>query len=148
MADTPEQLDVMFAPLDAGQIARLANFGKERDVQAGEILFEQGDAQHGVFVVLEGSIEIVSVATCDEEIIRTLGPGTFTGEINLLSGRRSLVKGRAGKAGRILEIGRENLQQIMQTHADLGEIFLRSFLLRRAYLIHNSVGDALLIGSA
>ena len=35
----------------------------------------------------------------------------------------------------------------MQTDVALGEIFLRAFLLRRAYLIDHSVGDALLIGS-
>ena len=48
----------------------------------------------------------------------------------------------------MLEISRANLRHIVQTDAELGEIFLRAFLLRRVYLIQNSVGDAVLIGSS
>lgn len=134
--------------MDGAQIARLRPFGEERKAQAGEIVFDQGDENHGVFVVLDGSIEIVAVSTgSNDAVLRTLGPGTFTGEVNLLSGRRSLVRCRAREASSLLEIGRANLRRILQTDAALGEMFLRVFLLRRSYLIGHSVGDALLIGS-
>src|SRR5437879_4344543 len=72
----------------------------------------------------------------------------FTGEINQLSGRRSLVQCRAREASILLEISRVNLRRIMQTDAALGEIFLSAFLLRRVYLITHSVGDAVLVGSS
>jgi thioredoxin reductase (NADPH) len=36
----------------------------------------------------------------------------------------------------------------MQTDATLGELFLTAFISRRVYLIANSVGDAVLIGSS
>ncbi len=62
MSETSEQLDAMFPALDDGQIARLRAFGEERHVEAGEIVFEQGDSSHGVFLVLDGSIEIVTVS--------------------------------------------------------------------------------------
>jgi thioredoxin reductase (NADPH) len=147
MSETPEQSDSMFPLLDDAQIARLRDFGEERQVQAGEIVFDQGDESHGVFVVLDGSIELISVSGSDEAVIRTARRGSFTGEVNLLSGRRSLVRCRAREASSLLEIGRANLRRILQTDAALGEIFLRAFLLRRTYLIGHSVGDALLIGS-
>ncbi len=47
----------------------------------------------------------------------------------------------------LLEIDRTTLRRIMQADAALGEIFLRVFLMRRAYLISHSFGDAVLIGS-
>jgi thioredoxin reductase (NADPH) len=146
--ETPEQLDAMFPKLDDAQIARLAAFGVARRAQPGEILFDQGDAQHGVFVVLDGSIEIVSVAKCEEEVIRVLERGTFSGEVNQLSGRRSLVQGRVRESSFLLELDRANLRRIMQADAVLGEKFLRAFLMRRVYLIAHSVGDAVLIGSS
>ena len=77
-----------------------------------------------------------------------LGPGTFTGEINQLSGRRSLVRCQALEASELLEIDRASLRRIMQSDAAIGEIFLRAFVMRRVYLIANSVGDAILIGSS
>jgi thioredoxin reductase (NADPH) len=147
MPETSEQLDSMFPKLDDAQLARLAMFGEQRLVQPGETIFDQGDSTHGVFVVLEGSIEVVNVSSGGAAAIRVLGRGTFTGEVNQLSGRRSLVLCRAREVSTLLEIGRANLQRILQTDTTLGEVFLRAFLLRRTYLIANSVGDALLIGS-
>jgi thioredoxin reductase (NADPH) len=148
MAQTVEAPDDMFPKLDEGQIARLAPFGEMRRTPAGEILFDQGDVRHGIFVVLEGGIEIVAVANSGDSAIRVLRPGEFSGEVNQLSGRRSLVRARAWQPSVVLEIPRANLRRIMQTDAMLGEIFLRAFLLRRVYLIAHSTGDALLIGSS
>ena len=148
MPDTPEQLDLMFPLLSDAQIARLAPFGEQRRVEAGEIVFDQGDATHGVFVVLEGSLEIIDVARGHQDALRALSRGAFTGEINQLSGRRSLVRCRAPEASTVLEIPRPNLRHIIQTDTELGEILLRAFMLRRVYLIAHSVGDAVLIGSS
>ena len=135
MPETPEQINAMFPLLDDAQIARLRAFGEERQARPGEILFDQGDTDHGVFVVLDGSIEVVEVSSGGESALRTVGRGGFTGEVNLLSGRRSLVRCRAREASSLLEIGRANLRRLFETDSALGEIFLRAFLLRRSYLI-------------
>ncbi len=148
MAETPESFDQMFPKLNDAQMARVAAFGEQRQARPGEILFERGDAHHSVFVVLEGSIELVGISSAGETVVAVLGSGMFTGEVSQLSGRRSLVRCRAREASALLEIGRANLRRIMQTDAVLGEIFLRAFMLRRVYLISHSVGDAVLIGSS
>src|ERR1700719_1267091 len=145
--ESPEQTEAMFPKLDAEQTARLAAFGQRRDAQAQEVILDPGDLHHGIFLVLNGSIEVSRVSAGGETVLHVLGRGEFTGDVNLLSGRRSLVRLRAREAGTLMEINRANLRQIMQTDAALGEIFLNAFLLRRVYLIANSVGDAVLIGS-
>jgi thioredoxin reductase (NADPH) len=147
MPESPERIDAMFPRLDDAQIARLAAWGEPRKLAPGEVLYEQGDATHGVFVVLDGVLEVVGVWR-DESVPKILCRGMFTGEVNLLSGRRSLVQVRAQEASSVLEVGRENLRRILQTDSELGEIFLRAFLLRRVYLIAHSAGDALLVGSS
>ncbi len=144
MAET----DPRFPLLNSGQIERLTSFGVRGHAEAGTIIFDLGDESHGVFVVLSGSIEIMSVSANGEAVLGTLGPGAFTGEVNQLSGRRSLVRCRAHEDSEVLEINRANLRQVMQTDVALGEILLRAFVLRRVYLIENSVGDAVLIGSS
>ena len=148
MMAMPEQTDSMFPPLNDAQIARLGAFGEKRQAQPGEIIFDLGDANHGVFVILEGSLEIIGVSDTEETVLRVIGQGTFTGEVNQLSGRRSLVRCRAREATSLLEIGRSNLRRILQTDDTLGEIFLRAFVVRRLFLIDHSVGDAILIGSS
>jgi len=82
-----------------------------------------------------------------ETVLHVLGPGEFTGDVNMLSGRGTFVRGRALEASTLVEIDRVNLRRIMQTDATLGQIFLNAFLLRRVFQITNSIGDAVLIGS-
>jgi thioredoxin reductase (NADPH) len=147
MAEMQNINPAAFPKLDDAQIARVANFGTELEAKAGEILFDQGDSARGVFVVLQGSIEILNVSNTEEAVLRILNRGDFTGEVNQLSGRRSLVRCRTREASRLIEIDRATLQRMMQTDATLGEIFLTAFILRRVFLIANSVGDAILIGS-
>jgi thioredoxin reductase (NADPH) len=148
MADPFIQRDVAFPKLNAAQIARLIPFGKERSAVAGEVLFDQGDSARGVFVLIEGSIEIVN-PTCEGEVIVTVhNGGEFTGEVDVLSGRRSLVRGRARTDCKLIEITPDNLRRIVQTDSELSEIFLRAFLLRRTHLIAHTTGDVLLVGSS
>jgi thioredoxin reductase (NADPH) len=144
MTEIVEQPDAMFPKLDDAQIERLMAFGSERRAEPDEVLFDLGDTSHGIFVVLAGRVEIISVANGKESVIDQLARGEFTGEVNHLSGRRSLVRCRARESSTL----RQNLRRIMQTDAALGETFLRAFLLRRVYLITHSIGDALLIGSS
>src|SRR5260221_11323859 len=100
--ETPEQLDEMFPKLEDSQIAKLAAFGVQRRAQPGEILFDQGDAQHGVFVVLDGRIEIVNVYSCEERVLRVMDCGKFIGEVNELWGSGSLVRGSAREGSCLL----------------------------------------------
>ena len=131
MPETTEQIDAMFPALTDAQIARLSAFGEQRCVEAREIVFDLGDASRGVFVVLQGSIEVANVTKDHEDVLRVLHRGEFTGEVNQLSGRRSLVRCRAREAGNLLEIARSDLRRVMQNDVELGEVLLRSFMLRR-----------------
>ncbi len=145
---TDKQIDEMFPALTDAQIARLSAFGQQRRVEAREIVFDQGDASRGVFVVLEGSIEVANVTKDHEGTLHVLSRGEFTGEVNQLSGRRSLVRCRAREASNLLEIPRSELRRVMQNDAELGEVLLRAFMLRRVFLVAHSAGDAVLIGSS
>src|SRR5919199_177756 len=75
------------------------------------------------------------------------GPGEFTGEVNMLSGRRSLVRARATKVGKVIELDHQQMLGLIQTDAELGEILMRAFILRRVELIAAGVGDIVLVGS-
>jgi len=144
---SPEQIAAMFPKLDEGQIARLAASGRRLEAQAHEIIQDTGDLHHGIFVVLSGSVDVIRVSGGDETVLHVLGRGEFTGDVNLLSGRGTLIRGKAVEASTLLEIDRTNLRHVMETDTALGEIFLNAFLLRRVYQISNSLGDAVLIGS-
>src|SRR6202167_1899663 len=144
---SPEQIEAMFPKLDDTQVAGLAGFGQQRDAQPHEVILERGDLHHGIFVVLSGRVEVLRISADGETVLHVLDRGGFTSQGNPLRGLGTLFPARAVEAGTFLEIDRANLRHIMQTDAALGQIFLNAFVLRRVFLISNSVGDAVLIGS-
>jgi thioredoxin reductase (NADPH) len=139
--------DAMFPKLSAAQIARLVPLGARRSFNPGEMIADQGSAGRSLFVVLEGRLEVVSPTKGGETHITAHEPGQFTGEVNMLAGRPSLVRTRAAAASELLEIDQPTLRHIVQKDPELSEIFLRAFLRRRSSLIEHAAGDLLLIGS-
>jgi thioredoxin reductase (NADPH) len=137
----------MFPVLTAAQIARVAACGTERLFSSGEIVFEQGDTGTPFFVVLEGQLEVVHPRGKVEEPIVTHEVGEFTGEVSLLSDRRSLVRARARGALRVIRVEHARLRALIQTDPELSELFMRAFILRRVGLLSAGQGDAVVIGS-
>jgi thioredoxin reductase (NADPH) len=145
----PEHDPNAFPVLSAGQIDRIRPFGTVRETKAGEILFEQGDEVIRFYVLLSGHMEIVQPAREGEGeiLVAEHVPGEFTGEVTMISGRRSLVRGRITKAGQVLEVTPEHLRALIQADAELSEILMRAFILRRLALIAHGLGDVVLLGS-
>jgi thioredoxin reductase (NADPH) len=125
------RLEQIFPKLTPQQISRVAVQGHMRAIQPGEVLIEQGDSAVSFFVVVSGEIEIVRPSGAAETLITIHGPGQFTGEVNMLSGRRTLVRMRATKPGKVIELDRQHMMALIQTDAELGEILTRAFILRR-----------------
>jgi thioredoxin reductase (NADPH) len=134
----------IFPILTPGQIGRLAPLGSERTVAEGDVLWEQGDSNRPLMVVLEGEIEILS----DRDTLVTVHRrGNFSGDVDLIADRPAVVRARARAPGRILEVPAKRVRGLVVTDPELSQIFLRAFILRRALLMTRSAGDVVLIGS-
>ncbi len=136
-----------FPTLTPAQVDRIAAHGHPRPVRGGEVLVEQGDSAVPFFVVTAGRLEIVRPSGATETLVAVHGPGQFTGETNMLSGRRALVQARATEPGEVIELDREQLLALVQTDSELGEILMRAFILRRVELIAHGISDVVLLGS-
>jgi thioredoxin reductase (NADPH) len=134
--------------LTAAQIERIAAHGRRRRVARGDVLVNAGDAVIPFFVVESGQIEAVQPSRDTEKLVAVVGPGQFTGEVTLISGRRALVRIRARESGGLIQLDREHLLRLVQTDLELGEILMRAFILRRVELIAQGFGDAVLVGSS
>src|SRR2546423_5846952 len=65
----------------------------------------------------------------------------------MITGRRSMARMRVSEPGEAIQIDRDQLLGVVQTDAELSEIFMRAFILRRIELIAGGYGDVVLIGS-
>jgi thioredoxin reductase (NADPH) len=138
---------LMFPTLTAAQIARIAPHGLLRPVSLGEILIEAGDPVVPFFVVKAGRIQIIRPSNLGDTQLAIHGPGKFTGEANMILGRRSLARARVIEAGEVIQLTREQLLALVQTDVEIGEILMRAFIYRRLELAAHGLGDAVLIGS-
>jgi thioredoxin reductase (NADPH) len=142
----------MFPKLTSAQLARLERQGTPLQTRAGEILAELGAPPRGVFVVAAGSVEALAPPSATEaasgyELLYLLGPGDFTGEMSTLRGTPSLVRIRVREAGAVLLIDAEQLRRIVQNDAELSELFMRAFILRRMGVIESGRSEVLLLGT-
>ena len=82
-----------------------------------------------------------------EKLIVRHRAGQFTGELNMLSARRSLVRARAAEPSDVIAVDREALRRLVQTDPELSEILMRAFILRRVALVEGGSDALVLIGS-
>ena len=137
-----------FPVLTAAQIDRLRHSSKIRPVQPGDILFRPGDTAVSFFVVLSGKMEIVQPGLSGtERLITYHSPGEFTGEVSMISGQRCLVLGRVTEPGEFLEMSVETLRAFIAKDAEISEILMRAFILRRVALITKNLGNVIVLGS-
>jgi thioredoxin reductase (NADPH) len=136
----------MFPTLSAAQIARIAAHGRTRQVAIGEVLVEAGAQTVQFFVVVAGQVEMTRPSGVDP-VVAVLGPGQFTGETSMLSGRRGFVTMRVSEPGEVIALNRDQLVALVQTDSDLSDILLKAFILRRVEIIARGFGDVVLVGS-
>jgi thioredoxin reductase (NADPH) len=142
-----QRREQMFPVLTEAQIQRIASVGRRREVAAGELLFDETTTRVPFFVVLSGILTILLPVDGGEQTIAEQHPGGFTGEINMLDGRRVVARARMKESGAVLVLEREQLQRLIQRDAELSEILMRAFILRRMALIAQGTGALILIGS-
>lgn len=133
--------------LSAAQIERVRSCAKLRQVQSGEVLYQPGDLAVPLYVLLSTSVQIVQLNAEGEKPITLLLPGMFTGEAGMIGGQRAVVKACVTHGGEVLEVRPDELRALAARDAELGEVLLRAFILRRLMLITCELGNVLIVGS-
>ena len=136
-----------FPLLTPAQIARLRPHGKLRHVEAGEVLFEPGDSNVPVYVVLSGSLEILQPCPKGVRSVVTHVPGSITGEFAVISGQRALLRGQVIASGEFLQIASGEFRALVAKDAELGDILMKAYILRRMLLISEEASNVLVLGS-
>src|SRR5262245_23781875 len=146
---SPERQREAFPELTAAQLARLEPHGRRRSLAQGEVVGEPGQPVTHIFVVLSGRLHggTVSPGSAAASFEFDFLPAMFTGERSILAGGRFLGRIAATEPTEVLAIERDELLKLIQTDAELGDIFLRAFILRRLELIEHGVSDVVILGS-
>ena len=145
----------MFPKLTPAQVARLERHSTSHSTTAGEILVDVGTEPRGVFVVVAGSVEVllpfasdVRSQTCEFAFLNLLTPGDFSGEMSTLRGAAGFVRLSVREPGAVLQMSLDGLRQVVQNDAELSELFMRAFILRRLGILESGLSDVIVLGSS
>jgi thioredoxin reductase (NADPH) len=137
-----------YAPhLTEAQIDRIRAYAKPRRVSAGEILYQPGSDTPPVYVVISGAIRIIAIGGKEERTVTTYLPRQFSGELLMISGRRSIYGCQAMEDGTLLELSAGDLRALIAKDAELSEIIMNAFLTRRLSLKETGQGNVVVLGS-
>jgi thioredoxin reductase (NADPH) len=133
--------------LSKADLRRVRHFGPERQFEAGERIYQAGQQTPGTLFILEGRIAVYrNDGFSSDSLMATLQAGQFSGEIGQLSDRPSMADGIAVDRVKAVVLSSEALRALLVAHADLGELMIRSLILRSVALLERNSGGPVFIG--
>ena len=139
--------DLAYPKLTESQLNTLDKFAVLKTYRDGEILFKAGASTFSFFVIKTGKIEICEDFNNRKKIVIVHESREFTGEINLVSKKPSLVTAVAKGDCQVYEISADNFKQIINKFPKLGDCILQAFLSRRELLESSEFTGLEVVGS-
>src|SRR5215831_5358178 len=131
---------IAFPRLTPGDIQTLRTLGTSRWYEDGETIFRAGGDPQDMYVVESGAMDILNPAQ-DNRYVVTHGPGEFSGDIDLLTGRPPIVAAVARGRTQLTRVSGARLREVLNKIPHVGDILLAAALERRRLLMETgSVG--------
>lgn len=135
-SDEPEQAlsltDIMlflkriplYSSMTLEQLHTIALHMTEREVQAGEVIFQAGDLSYDLYLIVSGKVDIVLRHEDRKHVLATLPEGEFFGDMAIFEDRPRSADAVAAEHSLLLMLSPERFRQIiMQEPAISFEIF-------------------------
>jgi thioredoxin reductase (NADPH) len=98
-----------------------------------------------LYVVESGTIDILNPAD-DDQLVVHHGPGEFSGDIDLLTGRPPIVTGVARGATSVLRVPGNQVRDLLNRIPQFGEKLMNAFTLRRTLLTDSRAAGLKVVG--
>jgi thioredoxin reductase (NADPH) len=136
----------LFPRLTAAQTEQLAEHAETRSFSPGQIIFEQGQRDSPFFVVLSGAVDIIDRQPDGDHYFAQCQQGTFIADISMFTGEPTLARGVVAEETSLLVMAPDALRKLVAGTAELGDLLLRTMVVRREWLKGEGYGLARLIG--
>ncbi len=115
-----------FAGLPREALARVVGKLEQREVAAGQVIFRQGDAGDGLYVVQSGAVEVVlEDGRAAVQSLAVLGPYDCFGEMSLLTGQNRSATVRALVESAVLKLAKEPWDELLAQHPSISLHFCK-----------------------
>ena len=130
-------------------LERLEGYGHRERCPADTALWTRGQREVDMFVVLDGIVQVYALVEKGErKALATLQPGQFSGELDLLSSRQTLVDGCTVTDCELLRVPRVELQRLMRSEGDIANLIMQATILRRLGILEKGTAGITLLGDS
>lgn len=130
-ADTAQFLSrtPLFAKLNPQECSILAAHCEQKGIDAGSILFAEGDFGDAMYILKQGSLEIFKKDLLGDVRIAEIRPGGLVGEMALVDGKPRSANVKAADSSRLLVLSRASYGELKRTHPQVATKFQDELLL-------------------
>ena len=136
----------LFPRLTDAQTEQMAERAETRSFSPGEILFEQGERDASFYMVISGAVDIIDRQPDGDHYFTQCQAGTFIGDISMFTGEPTLARGVVAEDSTLLVLSPDALRSLVAGAAELGDLLLRTMVVRREWLKDQGLGFERLIG--
>jgi thioredoxin reductase (NADPH) len=144
VADPLDRRFPVFPPL---VLEELSEFGEQRELAAGDVLYHAGESRGDFYVLIEGEVELVRDDE-SQQLVVIYTAGQFIGELGLLTGQRTFLTARCSRDGIALVIAQDSFRRLMATKPTVSDTIFGALIARRETIRATSVAETIqIIGS-
>src|SRR5215470_410068 len=136
---------IAFPKLTPDDLASLRPLGDSCWYDDGQAIFHAGDDVVDLYVVESGAMEILNPLQ-NNRLVVTHGPGQFSGDIDLLTGRPPIVNAVARGRTHLTRIPGERLREVLTRLPHISEILLGAAQERRRLLLETGAIGLKVVG--
>ena len=110
----------VFSALDRREIRVVEALLHERTYEKDEIIFEEGDAGHGVYIIVSGKARLKSSHKLLESALFEFGPGDTLGEMSLLDESSQIATVFAVEPTVVVALFQAELSTLLMNNTSIG----------------------------
>jgi CRP-like cAMP-binding protein len=132
----------LFSGLSQRQLGKLLIKLFERNYEAGETIFAQGEAGKALFIVLSGQVSILRNNNESEDHLATLTSGGYFGELALIDDQPRFASARTDEPAGLLVLYKSDFDDLMDGHKAIAIKIMSNLLRTLAGYVRNAQSHA------
>lgn len=116
----------LFEGFSESELQAIAGQIREKEMIAGDYVFDEGSTATAMYIVKQGTVEILKKGTDDEQKVAAFSGGSHFGEMAFLDRSPRAASAMAKENLKLLELPYAGLEQLIQGNKELGLKFYRN----------------------
>ena len=138
--------EIAFPTFNEEQMSAVSTIGDLVTFTVDEELISQGQKDYPFYVIKSGEVRIVELHAGGERLVTTHGPGSFTGDVDMLTGRSAVIAAIANGEVEAFRLCAPRLRKLLHVCPKLSDTLLEAFQMRRAKLEQSDFVGVVLVG--